>query len=130
MDYTTVNKDEMLVIGIALRTTNENNQAAEEMPKAWDRFYSSNTLERIPNRKSDEVLGAYVEYEGDHTKPYTLIIGCEVNNADEVPEGLVVKKIPAAKYAAFKVSGKFPDSLIEAWQKVWASGLKRSYSGD
>jgi hypothetical protein len=69
-------------------------------------------------------------YEGDYTKPYSWILGCEVSSLDEIPEGLVGKVIPESKYAVFTTQGEFPQGLIAAWQAVWKSNLLRSYTSD
>lgn len=116
------------LIGISLRTDNE--KAAHDIPKHWERFYKEQILAQIPKKKSDDVYGLYTDYEGDHTKPYTLIIGCEVDSHAEAPPGFALKRIPAAAYARFPVSGPFPESIWRAWQKVWQSNLQRSYASD
>lgn len=117
-------------MGIEIRTTNEGWQAARDIPPFWGRFYREGIQGFIPNQKTGEVLGLYCEYEKDHTKPYTLVAGCEVTVAGATPKGLVVKKLPAAKYAVFEISGKFPDKLMEVWQWIWAGNLRRTYTGD
>ena len=117
-------------MGIELRTTNEDWQSAKDLPPFWGRFYREQIQAKIPHQKSGEVLGLYCEYEKDHTKPYTLVAGCEVSVVGDVPKGLVVKQIPAAKYAVFEITGKFPDKLMEVWQWIWEGNLRRTYSGD
>ena len=86
--------------------------------------------EKIPNKTSNEVIALYCDYEGDYTKPYSLIIGCPVSHP-EVPKGMVTKTIPAGSYALFEAKGEFPKSLIETWQDIWKrEDLKRTYTGD
>lgn len=130
MEYKIIQKGPMQVMGLALRTTNEEMQSAKEIPLLWERFYNEGIQSEIPNQKTGEVLGLYCEYEKDHTKPYTLVAGCEVTLVGEVQEGLVLKKIPAAKYATFEISGNFPEQLMKVWMWIWEGNLKRSYTGD
>lgn len=130
MDYKIEEKGPMQVMGIALRTTNEDWQSAKDIPPFWGRFYYEEISKKIPNKKTGEVLGFYCEYEKDHTRPYTLVAGCEVTNVGEIPEGLVVKQAPASKYAVFKIKGPFPHKLMEAWQWIWEGHLNRTYTGD
>ena len=61
---------------------------------------------------------------------YTLVIGCEVGDGESLPEGLVSRTVPAAKYAVISAGGKQPDSVIAAWQQVWGSDLARAFSAD
>lgn len=130
MEYKITNKNEIKIAGIALRTTNENGQAAREIPKFWEKFYSQKTQDKIPNKIDSEILGLYTDYSNDYTKPYTFILGCKVNSFDNIPKDLITKIIPASRYAEFTVTGKFPNSLVKAWQYIWNSDLNRTYSGD
>ena len=125
-----INKDSIKIIGIELRTTNENNQAVKDISQFWEKFYVENIKDRIPNKIDDEILGLYIDYEGDFTKPYSLIICCKVSTFDEIPKGMVAKIIPAAKYVVFTAKGKMPGKLLETWQYVWNSDLDRTYTGD
>lgn len=75
-------------------------------------------------------MALYTDYEGDYTKPYTWILGCEVSSLDNVPAGLVGKMIPKSKYAVYTTQGEFPKGLIAAWQEIWKSDLSRTYKCD
>lgn len=130
MHYNVIKKGPMQVMGIELRTTNENWKSAADIPPFWGRFYREGIQGMIPNQKTGEVLGLYCDYEKDHTMPYTIVAGCEVTVVGGIPHGLVVKQIPAAKYAVFEISGKFPDKLMEVWQWIWQGNLNRTYTGD
>lgn len=130
MKYKTITKGPMQVMGIQIRTTNEDWQVAEDLPPFWGRFWRENTPSKIPNQKTGEALGLYCEYEKDHTKPYTLVAGCEVTLVGEIPEGLVVKRVPASNYAVFRIKGEYPAALMKAWEWVWEGHLERTYTGD
>ncbi len=43
-------------------------------------------------------IGLYTEYEGDFTKPYKFYAGVEVEEAQDLNEGLEVKTIHGGKY--------------------------------
>jgi predicted transcriptional regulator YdeE len=128
MEYKVVEKGPMQIMGIEMRTSNEH--SLKEITPFWEHFYRENIQALIPNQKTGEVLGLYCEYEKDHTQPYTLVAGCEVTLVGDIPKGLVVKKIPAAKYAVFEITGKFPEELLKAWQWIWEGHLQRTYAGD
>ena len=71
----TEQKEPFYVVGISVRTSNENQQAAKDIPALWQRFMSENIADKIPNKSSNKVYAVYTDYESDHTKPYTTIIG-------------------------------------------------------
>ena len=43
-------------------------------------------------------IGLYTEYEGDFTKPYKFYAGVEVEEAQDLNEGLYVNTIHGGKY--------------------------------
>ena len=127
MNHKTISLAAFTVAGISLRASNDRPQ---EIGALWQRFYAEGIATKVPNKRSENIHSVYIDYESDHTKPYTLIIGCEVSDAASLPSGLVLKIVPAAKYAVIPANGKQPDALIAAWQEVWKSDLPRTYSGD
>lgn len=119
------------IIGIAVRTTNENNQAAGEIAALWGRFLNENTLEAIPNKVNNNVYSLYTDYEGDHTQPYTAILGCAVNNLDDIPEGMVSKTIEGGNYVKISAHGDLTKGLIVVeWTKIWGMDLDRAFTAD
>lgn len=128
MSYTLEKQKKKFFIGLELRTNNE--ECSSAMPTHKEKFFNDNIPGKIPNRINNDILALYTDYEGDYTKPYSWILGCEVSGLDEIPTGLVGKVIPESKYAVFTTQGEFPQGLIAAWQAVWASNLFRSYTSD
>lgn len=125
-----IQKPALQIIGISCRTSNAPEDAAKDIPALWGRFYSEDIINKIPNKASDEVIALYCDYEGDYTKPYSLVIGCPVSSTDEIPEGMRAKLVPACPYAVFKAVGEHPSALIQTWTKIWQTDLKRTYTGD
>ena len=128
MNHTIENQKEKFFIGLELRTNNK--ECLSAMPAHKDRFFEENISSKIPNKVNGDILALYTDYEGDHTKPYSWILGCEVSSLDKIPKGLVGKVIPESNYAVFTTQGKFPQGLIAAWQAIWQSNLHRSYTSD
>lgn len=119
------------VIGISVRTTNENGQSGQDIPALWSRFISEGILQQIPDRISDDIYCMYTEYEKDHTKPYTTILGCAVNHLNNIPEGMTGKVIETAHYHKFVAKGDLNQGIIfNEWLKIWNSDLDRSYTTD
>lgn len=118
-------------IGIAVRTSNENAQANNDIGTLWDRFKQENIWEAIPNKLESEVYSMYTDYEGDHTKPYTTIIGCKVENLDTIPEGMTGKLLDGGAYVKITAKGDLTKGLIiNEWHKIWAMDLDRTYTAD
>lgn len=121
---------ELKIIGIECRTSNEPGKAEVDIPALWEEFYARDIASKIPHKISDDVYGLYCKYDGNHTKPYTLIIGCKVSALKDIPDGMVGHEVPASKFAVIPAHGEYPSALIESWQKIWNSDLKRTYTGD
>jgi predicted transcriptional regulator YdeE len=119
------------IIGIYVRTTNENGQSAVDIPQLWNKFLSENLSSKIPNKTSDTLFCIYTDYESDFTKPYTTILGCEVSSLETIPEGFTSTTIKAGDYLHFLAKGKLSDNIVfSEWQKIWSSNIPRTYESD
>lgn len=129
MQKLTVNP--FMVIGIAVRTTNENQQAAQDIPKLWQKFMSQGVLDKIPNKITSEILSIYTNYESDYTKPYDTILGCKVDSLDSIPEGMVGYTFEGGEYMQFIAKGNLNEGVVyNTWLDIWQQDLKRSYTVD
>ena len=128
MDYTVEKQEKRFVIGISVKTSNENFH--REGAPLWEKFYRENIAEKIPNRINQNNVGVYTDYEGDYTKPYTYIVGCEVSSLDSIPEGMKGVEMSASPYAIYTAQGEFPQSMLQTWQAIWKSPMKRAYATD
>ena len=127
----TLKKEAFYVVGIAIRTTNEKEQAMQDIPKLWQKFMSDNLMDKITNRLEDSTYAVYTDYESDHTKPYTMILGYKVSDLNKVPLGLVGKKIEAANYQKYIAKGDLTkNAVVDVWGEIWNSEIKRSYMSD
>ncbi|MFW0736697.1 GyrI-like domain-containing protein [Flavobacterium sp. T12S277] len=119
------------VIGISVRTTNENGQSGTDIPALWNQFISEGIASKIPNKVSEDIFCVYTDYEKDHTRPYTTILGCRVENLDTIPDGMTGKTIESAVYEKFIASGNLNDGIVfNKWLEIWNSGLNRSFTAD
>ncbi|WP_281980421.1 GyrI-like domain-containing protein [Tenacibaculum mesophilum] len=124
-------KEPFYVIGISVRTTNENQQAAKDIPALWQRFMSENIVEQIPNKLSNEVYVVYTDYESDYTKPYTTIIGCKVSEIGNIPEGVMSKKIAVPNYKTYVAKGSLTENIVyNKWLEIWNEDINRAYTSD
>jgi len=119
------------VIGISVRTTNENGQAGTDIGALWNKFMSEGVAAKIPNKVDSTVYSIYTEYESDYTKPYTTILACKVKNLDTIPKGMVSLEIDGGNYAKFTSKGDLNKGVVyEEWIKIWNSSLDRKYTTD
>jgi len=119
------------IIGIAVRTTNENGKAAADIGQLWNRFLSENIIEKIPNKVNNSIYSIYTDYESDHTKPYTTILGCPVTGFENVPEGMVTKTIETGDYKQYTVKGNIHENIVyNEWIKIWSDTIPRAYTAD
>lgn len=119
--------EKIFVVGLSIKTSNKNFQT-EGVP-LWGRFFTESIAEKIPARVNGDLLAVYTNYEGDFTQPFTYILGCEVTNLSEIPEGMVGLEIPTADYSLYTAKGEFPQSMLETWRAIWTS-TNRSYTTD
>ena len=128
----------MKLVGIQGRTNNKTEMTADGIiPKLWQSFYTSVDPQSLKNLKNPgQVLAIYKDYESDHTGDYNLFIGFEVSEFEALPSHLMACEIPEQKYVQFtSTKGKFPDVVIELWQKIWSLqkpnlGAERAYKAD
>ena len=124
-------KEQFTVVGITVRTTNENGKAAKDIPMLWGKFMEEDIRSKIPNRVDETIYAIYTDYVGDHTQPYTTLIGYHVKDLDNIHEDLTVKIIPAASYVKFTAKGDLTKGAVyDAWMKIWNTDLKRTYTAD
>lgn len=119
------------IIGIAVRTTNEDSQAMKDIPALWNTFMSENILQKIPNKVDNTIYCMYTEYEKDHTKPYTTLLGCKVEHLNNIPTGMVGKTVEGGNYIKQTAKGNLMQgALANAWIKIWNANFSRRYTAD
>jgi predicted transcriptional regulator YdeE len=119
------------IIGISIRTTNENGQSAKDIPLLWQKLMNENILTNIPNKIDNTIYSVYTDYEKDFTKPYTTLLGCKVNSLDIIPEGMVGYSFDGGVYKKFIAKGDLSKGVvINEWNKIWTMDLNRAYIAD
>jgi len=119
------------MIGIAVRTTNENTQAAKDITELWGRFLSKNLIHSIPNKIDTTVYCMYTEYESDHTKPYTTLLGCKVTDLGTIPVGMKGISVDGGEYVKLTAKGDLMKGLVaNQWYSIWNMDLPRAFTAD
>ena len=103
--------------GLQVRTKNadEMNPETQQIAPLWGRFFSEimPTLEPTP----PPLYGVYSSYASDAEGEYNLLVGAK--ELDEDGE-LVSVKIEDGRYLVFPAKGELPQSIMDAWERVWA----------
>jgi predicted transcriptional regulator YdeE len=119
------------IIGISVRTSNSNGEAARDIPELWAKFMSESILEKIHNKVDNTIYCLYTDYEKDFSMPYTTILGCAVTNLKELPTGMVSKTIEGGNYQKFIAKGNINEGIVfKKWMQIWNSDLDRTYTSD
>ena len=121
-------QDSFFVVGIAVRTTNEDGRARKDIGDLWTTFVSENIQANIPAKFSDDVYCVYTDYETDHTGWYTTVLGCRVTEAGH--DGMFAALVPSGNYRQYGPQGELPDSVGEAWMQIWNESNGRCYVAD
>jgi predicted transcriptional regulator YdeE len=123
--------EEFTVIGISVRTTNENGQSGKDIGELWNKFMMEKVLEQIPNKLGGSVYCIYTDYESDYMKPYTTIIGCKVKDLSTIPNGMIGKTIKSGNYSKHLAKGNIlQEIVVQVWMDIWHLNLKRLYTAD
>jgi predicted transcriptional regulator YdeE len=119
----------MKIIGMANKTTNDNEKSAADMPQFWNSYLAKNVEKSIPHKQ--EPLKRICLYTDYSPEGYSVIIGACVAELDKIPEALVGREVPAGKYAVFTITGPLETAVLKAWKHVWSiADLPRAYTHD
>ncbi|MDG1913403.1 MAG: effector binding domain-containing protein [Crocinitomix sp.] len=77
--------DKIRIAGIAVKTINAPQKAEQAIPALWRRFMAENPGNQLATKLSEDIYCVYCEYEGDHTEPYTCLIGYAVPTESPLP---------------------------------------------
>lgn len=128
MLYEVVTLPAFTVVGIQVKT--DNSQGPKGFIPLWQQFYAENIQSFIPHKADNDVIALYTDYESDYTGRFTFFIGCRVSAVHDLPQNLVAKRIPEARYAQFIAKGQFSEAIGKTWHEIWNTPLDRSYKAD
>lgn len=130
MKYEKVTLDSFSVVGIAVRTTNKDNKAEQDIAGLWQEFLENNIADAIPFKVSDDVYCIYTDYESDFMGAYTTIIGCMVSNTNDTNDEFVYKDIVGGEYYKFVPEEDGAEAVLQTWMHIWQSDYDRKYTAD
>lgn len=129
MEFKIVRREQRTIAGLAIRTANDDPQMPTAIGDVWQKFFQEGVYQAI-EKTAPAPLGLYTDYENDEKGAYTLLVGCQTDRIERLPEGTVVKTIPAGRYAEFTLSSADTSAVAEFWQELWKTDLPRSFQAD
>ena len=130
MDFEKVFLKEKKAVGLMARTNNASPDMGNVIGGLWESFYGRGFYSAIKNKSNNKALGIYTDYDGAEMDDYSVITACEVEAADDIPEGTVARTIPDGTYAKFVVRGNMVKAVAEFWQELWKLDLPRAFVCD
>lgn len=110
------------VVGIELRTTNDNGQSFKDIPPFWGKFMAEDIASKVQHKVNNNIYVVYTHFEHEglnNTGMYSTFIGCavEANAVDQA--GLLHIEVPAGEYRHFAVPENNPENVGPVWLDIW-----------
>ncbi len=133
-----VHQRAFFVVGIEARTTAAREASAQGViPQLWQKFMQEGVLQKIPNKADQNIYAVYSDFANKRSGEYSVVLGARVRSKSRIPEGMVLKTVPAGKYLIFESErGPAMQVIPAAWQKIAALedqrklGHTRTYRAD
>ena len=120
MEPEIIYQDAMKIVGIA----NPYSDGDLSLPKLWSGFAPFRN--QINNRIGQSFFGIYEQYqETEDSTQFIYICAAQVDNFDDVPQGMITRELPAQTYAKFTHVGPLA-KLEETLKYIWGSWLPKS----
>jgi predicted transcriptional regulator YdeE len=130
MEYQTKELPSFYVIGIWVRTTNQNGQSQKDIGELWGKYMQGNIEAKIQNKVSGDTYCVYTDYESDETGKYTTLLGYKVSSLDSIPPGMIGITVPKSTYRVYTSTGKLPDCVVNTWMNIWKTDINRKFAAD
>jgi predicted transcriptional regulator YdeE len=117
-------QDAFEVVGITASTNNAKEAGPDAViGKQWQSFVAFHLADKIPDRLDHDIVAVYTDYTSDANGQYTFVLGARVKPVvnPAVPEGMIVKTIPAGRYAVFTSErGPVAKVVVDTWKQIWS----------
>ncbi|MDP9039915.1 MAG: GyrI-like domain-containing protein [Acidobacteriota bacterium] len=117
----------LTVMGLHTRASN---RELNRIGDLWRSFHAQGDHVIIPARVDDAHICVYCEYEGDHTQPYTIVIGCEVPPGTPTLDGMKTVRVEPGRFAVYRRAYARPNPVFVTWEEIWKTPLDRRYQAD
>ncbi len=114
------------VIGIKTRTINKGKQAGKDIKALLDRFFKEQVPNKIPNKVTEDIYCVYTNYKSDYLDWYDCYLCLNVTSLKDIPNELE----GFTTYEVFESKGALPKVVLDTWEDIWSSSIKRAYITD
>ncbi|OCA91505.1 AraC family transcriptional regulator [Bacillus sp. FJAT-27225] len=119
MDVKIVTKPAFHIIGYELKTRNVDGQNNKDIPEFWQQYMQNKLGCTIPDPINKyEELGICTNFNPD-TGEFVYVIGMEVKEGTQAPEGMVYMSFPEMEYAVFTTPEADEKSFTSSIQSTW-----------
>ncbi|MDU2063267.1 MAG: AraC family transcriptional regulator [Sporomusaceae bacterium] len=120
MEYKIVDKESFTVVGKQKKITMVDGENFKQVPQFWGECMNDGTYDWICNKAGKlGILGVCKDFEEDK---FNYMIAVEGVN-EELPQGYISAKIPAATWAVFESVGALPDAIQELTRRIFTEWL-------
>ncbi len=113
---------DLTITGISARI--EPAKAGLQIPALWQRF------QKEFGAVKSALYAVYCDYEGDHLRPYTMVLGVEVEADAPVPADQRRVRIPAGVFEHRVAKGDPTQAVWKTWSEIYATKLSRRFVAD
>jgi AraC family transcriptional regulator len=119
MEPKLVTKPAFHIIGYELRTNSTDGQNHMDIPQFWQQYLQKNLGCNIPDPiNKNQELGICTNFNPE-TGDFVYVIGMEVKEGTQVPEGMVYMSFPAQEYVVFTTPKSDEQSFSSTIQSTW-----------
>ncbi|NBI27527.1 GyrI-like domain-containing protein [Chengkuizengella marina] len=124
LEPTFVKKDEFKIAGLQCRSQMKENEDQKEIGQLWEQFMGS--MPNIKNKtKANTTYGLCFDFD-PQTNEYSYVSGVEIDDSNiSLPDKVVVKTIPASRYAVFTYKGDM-NGVGDAFKYIYETWLPQS----
>ncbi|HLY96978.1 MAG TPA: GyrI-like domain-containing protein [Sideroxyarcus sp.] len=108
-----------ILSGISIRTSNSEQVQPSKatIGGLWQRFMGQGLADKIPDKLPDSPLyGVYSGYESDANGQFTATVAVAVSAATPAFDTI---EVGGGRYLVFEARGAIPQSVIDAWGRIW-----------
>ncbi len=114
-----VTKPAFHLIGYELKTKTEDGQNNKDISEFWQQYMKNNLGSQIPNPQyENEEIGICTDFNPE-TGEFVYLIGMEVKEGSQGPEGTVYRSFPELEYAVFTTPKANESSFVASIQDTW-----------
>jgi len=124
METKIIEKPEMNVVGITLKTSFKDDRNKTEIPPFFHHVLEEGKLENVPDRLNTNQLCVFEMKKDNPDFNYTM--GVEVSKTENAPAGMTQLKLPASKYVAIKIIKRGPEDVGQAFGYIYKEFIPNS----